>query len=136
MLRASTLASDTDRDLTTQVLNQAFAEGRLTSEEHADRTTRAFTARTHGDLDQVLWGLQVPTAPLPPSQQARKVVFWIVMVLTSPFLLMGAAFALAGSDLGDHVFGIILLTIFAPGLLALHRWAWPQDRSGRWSRMR
>ena len=36
-LRSATLASDTDRDLAADVLNQAFAEGRLTSDEHGDR---------------------------------------------------------------------------------------------------
>ena len=134
-LRSATLASDTDRDLAADVLNQAFAEGRLTSEEHADRTTRAFTARTHGDLDRVLDGLQLPEAPT-PTRNLRKVLFWIVTLITSPFLLMGAAFTLGGSDVGDHVFGIVLLTLFAPGLFALFRWAWPTARGSRWSRPR
>jgi Domain of unknown function (DUF1707) len=132
--RASTLASDTDRDLTAQVLNQAFAEGRLTPEEHSDRTTRAFTARTHGELDQVLSGLQLP-AVHQPSGAGRKVLFWIVTVITSPFLLMGLGLTLAGSDVGDRVFGIILLVLFAPGLFALNRWAWPRTTGSRWSRL-
>lgn len=134
-LRSSALASDTDRDLTAQVLNQAFAEGRLTPEEHNDRTTRAFTARTHGELDQVLVGLQAPAAP-EPTHVARKVLFWVVTVMTSPFLLMGFGLLMAGSDVGDRVFGIILFTLFAPGLYALFRWAWPQGRAGRWPHLR
>lgn len=132
-LRAATLAADTDRDLAAGVLSQAFADGRLTSEEHADRTTRAFTARTLGELDQVLTGLQVPVAPAAP-RRLRKALFWIVTVVTSPFLLVGAGFTLAGSDVGDHVFGIVLLTLFAPGLYALFRWAWPRANGA--SRMR
>ena len=63
-------------------------------------------------------------------------LFWIVTVITSPFLLVGAGFTVFGSDLGDHVFGIILLTLFAPGLFALFRWAWPRGAGSRWSRLR
>lgn len=134
-LRASTLASDTDRDLTANVLNDAFAQGRLTSEEHADRTTRAFTARTHGDLDQVLIGLQAPSAPM-PAHGARKLLFWVVTVFTSPFLMMGLGLLLAGGGAGSHFFGFVLLLLFAPGLFALHRWAWPRAGRTRWPAMR
>ncbi|RYC14206.1 DUF1707 SHOCT-like domain-containing protein [Nocardioides zhouii] len=130
-LRSSTLASDTDRDLTANVLNDAFAQGRLTSEEHAERTTRAFTARTHGDLDQVLTGLQVTAAPA-RVPGARKVVFWGVTVMTSPFLMMGLGLFLAGSGLGSHIVGFFLLMLFAPGLFALHRWAFPKTAAARW----
>ena len=131
-LRAGTLASDTDRDLTASMLNDAFAQGRLTSEEHAERTTQAFTARTHGDLDQVLTGLLVPVAPT-ETHAARKVLFWMVTVMTSPFLLMGVGLLLAGQDASSRVFGIVFLVLFAPGLFALNRWAWPSaDGSSRW----
>lgn len=134
-LRAGTLASDADRDITANVLNEAYAQGRLTSEEHAERTTRAFTARTHGDLDEVLTGLLVPTAP-EDNRAARKVLFWMVTVITSPFLLMGLGLLIAGQDLGDRVFGIVFLVLFGPGLFALQRWAWPPSGPGRWSRVR
>lgn len=134
-LRAATLASDTDRDATAQVLNQAFAEGRLTAEEHADRTTRAFTARTHGDLDQVLVGLHAPAAPA-PTHGARKLLFWAVTVMTSPFLMLGLGLTLGGSDGGDRIFGIILLGLFAPGLYALHRRAWPATAERGWHHLR
>ena len=133
-LRASTLASDTDRDLTASALNEAYAQGRLTAEEHAERTTRAFTARTHGELDEVLVGLQVPAAP-EVDRPARKVLFWMVTVITAPFLLMGLGLLLAGQDMGDRVFGIVFLVLFAPGLFALQRWAWPPRERHRWSRL-
>lgn len=135
-LRASTLASDTDRDLAAGVLNQAFAEGRLTPEEHAERTTAAFTARTHGDLDRVLTGLHVPAPQATETRAARKVLFWMVTVMTSPFLLMGLGLLLAGSDNGGRVFGLVLLVLFAPGLFALNRWAWPKADGTRWARLR
>jgi len=135
-LRAETLASDSDRDVAADVLNEAFAQGRLTSEEHAERTTRAFAARTHGDLDRVLTGLHVPAAPANETHAARKVLFWMVTVMTSPFLLMGFGLLLAGSDNGGRVFGLVLLVLFAPGLFALNRWAWPKADGTRWPRLR
>lgn len=133
--RASTLASDTDRDLTADVLNDAFAQGRLTSEEHAERTTRAFTARTHGELDQVLTGLQVATPAPAHVPGVRKVIFWGVMVMTSPFLMMGLGLLLSGS-VGSFVFGLILLSVFTRGLFALHRWAFPQADGASWPTVR
>ena len=99
-LRAATLASDTDRDLTAQVLNEAFAEGRLTPEEHADRTTRALR-RAH------------PRRPRPgphrspgaggadaaPQGTARKVrLLGRHRSSPSPFLLMGSALTAGRQD--------------------------------------
>jgi hypothetical protein len=129
VLRAETLASDLDRDRVSEVLNEAFAHGRLTADEHADRTTRTFLARTHGDLEHVLKGLHVPPAPV-KAHAARKLLFWIVSVFTSPFLLAGSGLLFFGTDLDDRVWGIILLVLFAPGLFALHRWAWPKVAKG------
>lgn len=126
-LHARVLASDLDRERTASVLNEAFAQGRLTGEEHAERTTRTFLARTHGDLDAVLAGLEVPEAPA-PAYLARKVLFWVVTVVTSPFLMIGAGLVLAGADAGDRLFGLVLLVLFSPGLYALQRRAWPARR--------
>jgi hypothetical protein len=56
--------------------------------------------------------------------------------MTSPFLLMGFGLLLAGSDNGGRVFGLVLLVLFAPGLFALNRWAWPKADGTRWPRMR
>ena len=124
-LRAGVLASDLERERTAGLLNEAFAQGRLTSEEHAERTTRTFLARTLGDLDAVLAGLEVPEGPT-PARLGSKLLFWAVTVLTSPFLMMGAGLLLAGQDGGDRVCGLVLLALFAPGLYALQRRAWPE----------
>jgi hypothetical protein len=60
------LASDADRDAVAGVLSSAFAEGRLTAEEHAERVRTAYGARTTGDLDSL-------TADLPgPAGHAGK----------------------------------------------------------------
>jgi Domain of unknown function (DUF1707) len=48
--RPDVLASDADRDALAAVLSSAFAEGRLTSAEHADRVRAAYGARTRGEL--------------------------------------------------------------------------------------
>ena len=44
------LASDADRDTVAGRLGSAFAEGRLTSGEHAERFRAAYAARTLGEL--------------------------------------------------------------------------------------
>ncbi|MFT3888020.1 MAG: DUF1707 domain-containing protein [Arachnia sp.] len=56
--------ADNDRELVAQVLNNAYAEGRITFEEHADRIARAYDARTFGDLNAL-------TADLVPREWPR-----------------------------------------------------------------
>jgi Domain of unknown function (DUF1707) len=52
--------SDRERDQAAQVLQAAFAEGRLDDDEFDERMRAALTARTAADLDQL-------TADLPPA---------------------------------------------------------------------
>jgi Domain of unknown function (DUF1707)/Cell wall-active antibiotics response 4TMS YvqF len=56
-------ASDQDRDHVAQLLNQAFAEGRLSPEEHADRLESVYTAKTLGELRPLVSDLPVNFAP-------------------------------------------------------------------------
>ena len=58
-------ASDTDRDAAADVLNAAFAEGRLTVDEHAQRVEAAYAARTWQQLHQL-------TADLPATPGAAE----------------------------------------------------------------
>jgi hypothetical protein len=44
------LASDSDRDTAAGLLSEAFAAGRLTADEHAERLQAAYAARTWADL--------------------------------------------------------------------------------------
>lgn len=125
------LVSDAEREKVCALLNGAFGDGRLTSADLDERTSRALAARTHGDLEHVLAGLAGPGSPLawttgPDRGLMSRVVFWVVGLFTSPFVFVGAMFALFGSDLGDHVFGLVLLVVFLPGLIALYRWAHPR----------
>ncbi|MFI0351554.1 DUF1707 domain-containing protein [Actinomadura sp. 9N407] len=43
-------ASDADRERVVSVLGEALADGRITMEEHSERTTRAYESRTLGEL--------------------------------------------------------------------------------------
>ncbi|HET9859395.1 MAG TPA: DUF1707 domain-containing protein [Nocardioidaceae bacterium] len=128
--RSATLASDADRELVSSRLEDAYAHGRLTQQEFNDRTDRALTARTHGELDAVLHGLGgLRVEPQEArSHPARKVVFWVSAFFTGPFLFLASMLLLFGDGLEERVWGVVLLVIFLPGVLALHRWAWPKLR--------
>jgi hypothetical protein len=69
------LAAAADRERTMDVLKAAFMEGRLTKGEFDERSGRALTARTYGDLNMVVADLPAgPGAPaagqMMPYQQA------------------------------------------------------------------
>jgi hypothetical protein len=57
-----TLASDADRDTTVGLLNAALAEGRLTADEHDQRLSGAYAARTWQQLEQLTADLPAPPA--------------------------------------------------------------------------
>ncbi|MEL4505657.1 DUF1707 domain-containing protein [Luteococcus sp. H138] len=54
--------ADSDRDLVANVLNTAFAEGRITQDEHSERMDAVWQARTFGELAPI-------TADLMPTGQ-------------------------------------------------------------------
>jgi hypothetical protein len=56
------LASDADRDRAAELLNAAFAEGRLTAGEHGERVRAAYAARSWQQLREL-------TADLPAQDQ-------------------------------------------------------------------
>jgi hypothetical protein len=57
--RPGTLASDADRDTAVDVLSEAFAEGRLTADEHGERAQAACGARTWAELARLTADLPV-----------------------------------------------------------------------------
>ena len=57
-----TLASDADRDTAAALLNAAWAEGRLTADEHDQRLSSAYGARTWQQLLQLTADLPAPPA--------------------------------------------------------------------------
>jgi hypothetical protein len=58
--QAQMRASDVDRDLVLGVLTEAYADGRITREEHDARSSATQAARTLGDLMAPLEGLVDP----------------------------------------------------------------------------
>jgi hypothetical protein len=129
--RDARLVSDAERERVCELLNQAFSEGRLTSTDLDERTSRALAARTEGDLEDVLAGLVTPGSstlwsPAPDRGILPRLTFWIVGLVTSPFVFVGAMLLLFGSGFGSKIFGIVMLTLFLPGLIALYRWAHPR----------
>ena len=64
----ATRASDRERDVVVQRVQDAFAEGRLNDTEFDERTRAALTARTHADLEALL--ADMPAAPSAPGPAA------------------------------------------------------------------
>jgi hypothetical protein len=68
-------ASDADRERTAQLLREHHAVGRLTAEEFNERLEQVFTARTLGELDDLLADLpaidlyQLPSAGIRPQRR-------------------------------------------------------------------
>lgn len=65
---AALRASDADREHVAELLNTAFAEGRLNTEEHSERLESVYAARTMGELRPLVRDLPVVFAP--PSAAA------------------------------------------------------------------
>ena len=92
--------SDADRDQAAAALGDHYAEGRITTEEHAERLDRIWAARTRGDLAPVFRDLPTPgrtpaywtgrRAGFRPPIVPVLVVLLVLTVLTHvPFLLLG-----------------------------------------------
>jgi len=62
-------ASDADREEVVALLREAFAEGRLTPEEHSERVDAAYAARTRGELVPLTGDL--PSHPHPRGASAQ-----------------------------------------------------------------
>ncbi len=56
-------ASDADREPVAELLGRAFAEGRLSTEEHGERLEAAYAAKTMGELRPLVADLPVVFAP-------------------------------------------------------------------------
>lgn len=63
-------ASDADRDRVSDILSDALAEGRITSDEHSERLDRVYEARTIGELEPIVRDLPATAYPHPGSLQA------------------------------------------------------------------
>lgn len=63
--------SDADRERVTARLRDHYAEGRLTESELDERVSAALSAKTFGDLRQLMVDLPGP-APVPPQRQQQQ----------------------------------------------------------------
>jgi hypothetical protein len=110
-------ASDADRERVAELLREAYAEGRLTLDEHAERIEAAYAARTLGELDPLTRDLPAhapATAPRPPAAPATHYPSELVAVFggaerkgrwsVGPHLKATAVFGGVEIDLTDAVF--------------------------------
>ncbi|MER6201713.1 DUF1707 domain-containing protein [Streptomyces sp. NPDC001586] len=63
-------ASDADRDRIAQILGDAVAEGRLTSDEHSERLDSLYALKTVGELEALVLDLPAPGGSHAPFAQA------------------------------------------------------------------
>ncbi|MFC6878288.1 MULTISPECIES: DUF1707 SHOCT-like domain-containing protein [Actinomadura] len=91
-------ASDADRERVVAVLGEALADGRLSAQEHDERTTRAYAARTLGELTGLTGDLSPEEAqPILVDDRPVSVVFgrtrrdgrWVVPVKLPLVALFG-----------------------------------------------
>ncbi|MFI5531719.1 DUF1707 domain-containing protein [Kitasatospora sp. NPDC051853] len=64
-------ASDADRERVAELLRDAYAEGRLTVEEHSERIELAYGAKTLGDLVPLTRDLPAPAGPAAQVSTAK-----------------------------------------------------------------
>ncbi len=96
---SGTLASDAERERAADRLRTAAGEGRLTTDELSERLGRAYAARTHAELEEVLAGLPALAVPA-QRQRARtlrrlqRLALWLV----PPNLVCIAIWAVTGAE--------------------------------------
>lgn len=114
--------SDADRDRAAADLADHYAEGRLTTEEHAERLDAIWTARTGADLAPIFADLprRAPERPTRGRSRRRHSV---------PFLPVAAALILL--SILTHLPFWILIFFVGCGLFGRRTRAW---RTGGWQR--
>jgi Domain of unknown function (DUF1707) len=100
MAASDTLVSDAERERAADRLRTAAGEGRLTTEEFSERIDRAYAARTHGQLEEVLVGLPKPAQPARPRRSARERLWRLALWFVPPNLVCIGVWAASGAN-GD-----------------------------------
>jgi Domain of unknown function (DUF1707)/2TM domain len=140
--RADLRASDADRERFVEALSRHHVDGRLTTEELAERTERAYAARTLGDLDALATDLPALPAPAPPGRPAPpplpsrlrpagprraaakanllRSIMWYTLL--SAFLVV--IWAISGSDVFWPMWPILGFMLLL-GWQAINLWYWP-----------
>lgn len=119
--RSRLRASDADRERVIDVLKTAFVQGRLTSEELAERAGQAFMARTYADLAAITADIPDGAVLLPPlpapartvRRGGRKAAAWVALVLVLAPAITGAFLTYYGGFVILFVLAFIGATITA-----------------------
>jgi hypothetical protein len=121
-------ASDADRDAVVAALSEHFQAGRLTSEELEERTGRALSARTLGELDEMTADLPAlrPASP-PPVARPRGPGYPGRPPLVAVLAGLAIVAAVLGASAGRH--GWDIWWVIPVGLLIARALAGP--RCGR-----
>lgn len=122
--------SDAERDEAAHVLGEHFAHGRLTAEEHGERSEQLWSARTYADLAPLFRDLPGGTpirpatarpAPRPPSP-SRVVgggAWWLAKVLLLGFVVVMVV---------THVLPLLLIGLVVWWVLAITVGRWGRGR--------
>jgi hypothetical protein len=116
MPRRSTLrASDADREHIAGRLRKAASEGRLLAEELEERIEAALTARTYGQLDELVSDLPVDRTPVPRSRTSiylkRPAIVLGAMVLALA-VLAAVALIITGTILAGGAWVFVAIWLF------------------------
>jgi hypothetical protein len=122
--------SDAERDEAARRLGDHFAEGRLTADEHGERSERLWAARTYADLGPLFRDLPGGTPirpatgrtmprPASPSRVVGGGVWWLAKVLLLGFVVVMVV---------THVLPLLLIGVVVWWALAI--------TIGRWGRHR
>jgi hypothetical protein len=101
---------DREREAATAALNDHYANGRLDTDEHAERLDAIWSAKTDQDLALVFWDLPRAVAPAPPVRAARRRL-WGGPIL--PVLLLVALLLMIVAKAPWWVLGIIAWVVLA-----------------------
>lgn len=119
---ATIRAADADRERVAERLRKSLAEGRLDMAEFQDRLERCYTARTLGELGDLVRDLPRQEAPADRGLLARLPPLRRSLRSLAPILI---ALIVVSAALGHHVFWL-----WIPLVLLIWRLGWWQRR--RW----
>ncbi|MCV7383123.1 DUF1707 domain-containing protein [Mycolicibacter longobardus] len=101
---SGTRAKDSDREDVCRILDNALAEGQLSSAEHRERISAATRAVTLGDLHALVTDLQTASAPVKLPTLGKPAKFGVRSIGLTALAALGAA-VLLGMGLGWGVYG-------------------------------
>jgi hypothetical protein len=102
-IRKDVRASDAERDSAAAALQEHFVQGRMTLDELQERLHSVLSARTYGQLDDVLADMPklppqpaVPEPAEPPVFPARYAAVAIMIIVMAVWLVLAAWFSQRG----------------------------------------